>query len=145
MKITSPEESAYILARLCSEEFDNAAIQYYLKTSPTARDFRNRFTAAFFHAYLRVLPFIVGESGKSRTKQSEDFDAAREGLDLLSREFDAWMKIVERWDDAVKGFEWKAQKHRAALAAIEVIEAARDLARAHGAIRFDPSQSIPQS
>jgi hypothetical protein len=41
-------------------------------------------------------------------------------------------------DDFVYGFPWGAGKHRATLAAIAVLEAVRNLARAYGGIRFDP-------
>ena len=143
--ITSPEESAYVIARLCSERFDNDAIQYYLEVSATARDFRNRFAAAFFQEYQRALQLTASESEYSdSTKLAQDFEAAREALDVLQHEFSMYLNIIERWGDAVNGFQWKTQKHRAALAAIEVIEAARSLARAHGAIRFDAYQPIPR-
>lgn len=146
MKITTPEESALILSRLCSERFDIDAIKYYLEASPTVRDFRNRFAAVFFQQYQQVLQRTARENGLSETtKLAEDFDTAREILDTIKHEFDMYVNIIERWDDTVDGFEWKTQKHRVALSAIAVIEGLRDLARAHGAIRFDPYQPIPRS
>lgn len=127
MKITSPEDSAYIIARLCSERFDNAAIKYYLQASPTARDFRNRFTAAFFRAFQEALQASLNENtlkGEAAANIAERFDAAREELE-------------RRADDFVYGFPWEAGKHRATLAAIAVLDAVRNLAQAYGAIRFD--------
>jgi hypothetical protein len=142
--MSSTEEPAKIIARLCSERFDNAAIQYYLEESLTARDFRNRFNASFFCQYQSALLSTASESEYSdTTKLAEDFEVARENLDMVKREFDAWLSIVERWN-AVDGFAWKKQKRLAARAALEVIEATRDLARAHGAIRFDPYRPIPR-
>ena len=111
MKITTPEESVLILARLCSQRFDSAAIKYYLEASPTARDFRNRFVAAFFVAYCGVLASTLARSRQPETKTlAEDFDAARESLDTLKGELDAWLNITERWGEAVDGFAWKTQK-----------------------------------
>lgn len=146
MKTKTPEESAFILSSLCSERLDIDAIKYYLEASPTVRDFRNRFAAVFFRQYQQVLQCTARENGLSETtKLAEDFDTAREVLDTIKHEFDMYVNIIARWGDAVDGFGWKTQKHRVALSAIAVIESVRDLARAHGAIRFDPDQPIPRS
>lgn len=127
MKITTPEESAYILARLCSETTSNDVIKHHLKSSPTERDFRNRFAAVLFRAFLEAMHTSPGEYTPRReaAKLVERFDAARADLE-------------KRVDDCVYGSPWRAGKHRATLAAIAVLEAVRKFARAYGAIRFDP-------
>ena len=127
MKIMSQEELAYILARLCSDTTSNDVIKHLLKSSPTERDFRNRFAAVLLRAFLEELHTSSGEytSSGEAAKLVERFDTARAELE-------------KRVDDCVYGSPWRAGKTPAALAAIAVLEAMRNLARAYGAIRFAP-------
>lgn len=151
MKPISSDELAMILAHLCSRPFDDGAIGHYLKKSPTVNDFRNLFAAAVLFCVGSIAFRSVSERstpGEDRTTLAERFGAAREELDDLGSKFDNWLSLVEHFADRVPGFKWGTQRRHAAAGALIVLEAVRNLARAYGAIRFDPyskTQSAPQS
>lgn len=133
MKITTPADSAYILARLCSETTSDDVIKYRLRWSPTERDFWNCLAAAAIRRFLEALQTSASEyafKGQG-VKLADDFGAALKSLEM-------------RADDLLYGSPRQATKDAATLRrVIAFLDAVTPLARAYGAIRFDPYSNIP--
>jgi hypothetical protein len=138
MKTTAPEDVAWVIANMVDMGFDDAAIKYYLEASPNPSHFRNLFAAARFQVYATAYVASTGQGPVGWTEGAARFDAARYALEIRQCEFESYFTCLERWGEQVAGFEWRTQKHRAALAAVDVIKYVRDLAQAHGALRYDP-------
>lgn len=132
MKITTPEESAYILARLCSETTSNDVIKYHLQSSPAERDFGNRLAAAAIRRFLEGL----------QTSGSE-YEFTGSTVKLADNFGDALKRLEMRADDLLYGAPWRASRGAATIKAIDVLDAVTILARTFGAIRFDPYTNSP--
>jgi len=138
-KIMSFEEPSAILSRIVSEDHTEEGLEFYFAASEGIREIRTRVNAALFAAYHSELQkYSAPYERAERDDLAYAFDRARDGFEMQKLEFESWIEVNERWFGEIKGFTWDAIRRKAASAAMEVVRAARKMAAAHRALRFDP-------
>ncbi|MDB5810503.1 MAG: hypothetical protein JWN94_2625 [Betaproteobacteria bacterium] len=141
--VTSPDACALVVARMCAENLDSKAVEYYLKTSPSPRDFKNRLAAARFRASTNAFLTSTNSSDPKDTLElAADFDLARNNHEAINEHLDTWLSIIEHWCHKIAGIKWETQRKTAAKVATEVIEAGRELARCQAALSFGHAKPL---